>query len=504
MNNLITAVNKDMPLPPNGSTNLAGTKSILWEKIAVEPSQIAMKYDVSGNLTNDGVRSYYWNGEGMLVRVQGSGCGASASLLRADYGYDGLNRKVRSRDYVYTNSSWTLTRDIAYVYDGWNPVAEISATNCQLSKSYVWGLDLSGTLQGAGGVGGLLSSIQHQGSSIIPHFFSYDGNGNVVNLLDMSSGSISAHYEYDPFGRLICKEGVYADDNEYRFSTKRYNAAWSLYDYGYRHYSPDLGRWMSRDPIQSANLYIGLLNKPVLGIDRLGLDFDFLGYYVGQYLMHVGEIVNKFGASVGLTEGVWESLEASQSYQDGMTEAKKSMIDDAWAALTARSGGPNNANITFTAQDYDCGRRHPLEGGKTVGENVANVVNLTAWNAALTIGHYNMSASFDSMTATCDAGVPLTMNGEQTCLYRCTASGTMTIYIDDRYSFGGDLYGTGSSKGGAGRFGTYLGQESAGDPTAEFDNNIIADTVLGWGAPFDIHGQRNYTIDQETFDNTWP
>jgi len=72
-NNLITAVNKDYPLPPNGSTNLAGTKSILWEKVAVEPSQIAMKYDVSGNLTNDGVRSYYWNGEGMLVRVQGSG-----------------------------------------------------------------------------------------------------------------------------------------------------------------------------------------------------------------------------------------------------------------------------------------------------------------------------------------------------------------------------------------------------------------------------------------------
>ena len=34
MNNLITAVNKDMPLPPNGSTNLAGTKSILWEKVA--------------------------------------------------------------------------------------------------------------------------------------------------------------------------------------------------------------------------------------------------------------------------------------------------------------------------------------------------------------------------------------------------------------------------------------------------------------------------------------
>ncbi len=61
---------------------------------------------------------------------------------------------------------------------------------------------------------------------------------------NMDSGSVSAHYEYDPFGRLVCKEGSYADENEYRFSTKRYNVAWGLYDYGYRHYSPDLGRWI--------------------------------------------------------------------------------------------------------------------------------------------------------------------------------------------------------------------------------------------------------------------
>jgi len=119
----------------------------------------------------------------------------------------------------------------------------------------------------------LLSSIQHQGSSIIPHFFSYDGNGNVVNLVDLDTGTISAHYEYDPFGRLVCKEGTYADDNEYRFSTKRYCSQWSLYDYGYRHYSADLGRWMSRDPMgerQAANLYLFTGNSPVAFWDLLG------------------------------------------------------------------------------------------------------------------------------------------------------------------------------------------------------------------------------------------
>jgi len=89
----------------------------------------------------------------------------------------------------------------------------------------------------------------------------------------MDTGAISAHYEYDPFGRLVCKEGSYADENEYRFSTKRYCSKWGLYDYGYRHYSPDLGRWMSRDPIgeqDGPNIYCFNASASD-GVDNLGL-----------------------------------------------------------------------------------------------------------------------------------------------------------------------------------------------------------------------------------------
>ena len=185
------------------------------------------------------------------------------------------------------------TSDRWYLYDGWNCVAEIDlqSSSRQVIKSYTWGLDLSGSLSGAGGVGGLLS-IQHkwfskpphlaaldkpphpQVTNVIPYLVFCDGNGNIVNLVDIDTGAISAHYEYDPFGRLVCKEGSYADDNEYRFSTKRYNAAWSLYDYGYWHYSPDLGRWKSRDPIWEVggmNLYSTSQNNPLIMIDRDGL-----------------------------------------------------------------------------------------------------------------------------------------------------------------------------------------------------------------------------------------
>ncbi|MDI9382261.1 MAG: hypothetical protein QM845_15530, partial [Verrucomicrobiota bacterium] len=56
-------------------------------------------------------------------------------------------------------------RDTICLYEGWNVVAELdaNATNARL-RTYVWGLDLSGTRQGAGGVGGLLWVNNYQTS----------------------------------------------------------------------------------------------------------------------------------------------------------------------------------------------------------------------------------------------------------------------------------------------------------------------------------------------------
>jgi hypothetical protein len=72
-NNLITAVNKDAPLPRIGDTKRLDMKSIKWETINVEPSLMVPTYDARGNLTSDGVRTYTWNGHNQLARIQDSG-----------------------------------------------------------------------------------------------------------------------------------------------------------------------------------------------------------------------------------------------------------------------------------------------------------------------------------------------------------------------------------------------------------------------------------------------
>jgi len=124
-----------------------------------------------------------------------------------------------------------------------------------------------------GGVGGLLWICNFQ-SPIGHHFAAYDGNGNVVALVSATAGTETARYEYGPFGEPIRVSGLAATLNPFRFSTKRTCNTTDLVLYEYRAYSPCLGRWMSRDPVEETgggNLYEFVFGNPLNNFDRLGL-----------------------------------------------------------------------------------------------------------------------------------------------------------------------------------------------------------------------------------------
>ncbi|MBN8458317.1 MAG: hypothetical protein J0M04_10835 [Verrucomicrobia bacterium] len=130
--------------------------------------------------------------------------------------------------------------------DGWNRIAGWSGTS--LSKVYLWGLDLSGTTQGAGGVGGLLSMLD-VGTSV-SYYPTYDGKGNVsesINSNGSGAAMLAAHFEYDPFGNLTAGTSGTAAAFPYRFSTKPQDPVSGLLYYGYRWYDPLTGRWPSRE-----------------------------------------------------------------------------------------------------------------------------------------------------------------------------------------------------------------------------------------------------------------
>ena len=163
-----------------------------------------------------------------------------------------------------------------------------AASSNALLKTHTRGLDLSGSLQGAGGVGGLISVKEHSGTHAGTYHFAYDANGNVSEVLKKNPGSLvagaktlthdadsnlAAHYEYDPFGNTIRSTGAYAAANPFRFSTKYRDAETALYYYGFRHYDPATGRWPSRDPLEEfgvLNLYAFIGNNGANAWDYLG------------------------------------------------------------------------------------------------------------------------------------------------------------------------------------------------------------------------------------------
>ena len=104
------------------------------------------------------------------------------------------------------------------------------------------------------------------------YFPGYDNNGNVVGYWD-ESGSIVAEFAYDAFGNTISSSGTMASVFPHRFSTKYYDAETDLYYYGYRYYSPNIGRWISRDPIGELggnNQYAFCKNRSLFCIDKKG------------------------------------------------------------------------------------------------------------------------------------------------------------------------------------------------------------------------------------------
>src|SRR5436190_353208 len=107
-------------------------------------------------------------------------CAASKDLSRPArkklvFTYDYMGRRVEKVVSTWNGSAYASAVTTRFVYDGWNLLAELDGDNSNAVKcSYMWGLDLSGSLQGAGGVGGLLT-VNPGGTN--GYFAVYDGNG---------------------------------------------------------------------------------------------------------------------------------------------------------------------------------------------------------------------------------------------------------------------------------------------------------------------------------------
>jgi len=93
-----------------------------------------------------------------------------------------------------------------------------------LQTSFMWGQDLSGTMDQAGGIVGLMMvQVGPAGpSGPTTHFVAYDANGNITALVN-SNQMVVARYHYGPYGNTLAASGPLVGANLYRFSNKQWH-----------------------------------------------------------------------------------------------------------------------------------------------------------------------------------------------------------------------------------------------------------------------------------------
>jgi RHS repeat-associated protein len=250
--------------PPGGGYSRYGAGSSSYGPVGLKSGSGA-QIGVTTTLA-----SYEFDDENQLVSV------TQGSDRRTTFVYDGKRRRRVTREETKGSSGWGLASETRYVYDGMRVMQERNINGVP-TVAYTRGPDLSGTLEGAGGIGGLLARSEWDGSAWSRHaFYHSDGVGNVTALAVPNGNDIAlaGSYRYDPFGRLIGTPTGLAAINTQRYSSKDWHNASGFYYFGYRFYDPATQRWLNRDPIGEeggVNLYGYVGNNPVDNVDPLGL-----------------------------------------------------------------------------------------------------------------------------------------------------------------------------------------------------------------------------------------
>ena len=224
-------------------------------------------YDVYGNLIKTPDAEYTYDLHNRLCEVR-------KGDLTVKYSYDPLGQRIKTEEINAKDA-----KIIQFLMSGMVEQARMelapsdsSITNSQFVirnlQFHTLGLDIAQSLTATGGVGAVLASTTYnfslslgegQGEGVMSQHYLYDGNGNVISACD-SKGEIIAKLAYSPFGLpyvALAKEGekLSGADLPFTFSTKPVDASGFVY-YGYRYYSPELGRWLSRDPISNKDFFL--------------------------------------------------------------------------------------------------------------------------------------------------------------------------------------------------------------------------------------------------------
>lgn len=185
-----------------------------------------------------------------------------------EYTYDKLSKHRVMRTETSASGVKTITK---FVYNGDLLVSE-NDENDEVLRSYTWD-----------GQENLISMFTKDSQGKMQeYFYLKNGHSDIIGLAD-SSGKKVISYNYDAWGNLVNAAGVQEniDLNNYALNPRMFSGYWydvklGLYYMKARMYSPEIGRFLSQDPVKLSastldqNPYIYCANNPVNRIDPSG------------------------------------------------------------------------------------------------------------------------------------------------------------------------------------------------------------------------------------------
>lgn len=360
----------DRALNLNSRTNNAGGSSISTYTVnnlnqVTSGAGQSCSYDTNGNMIARGGPALEYDAENQLVLY------TVVSGPRTEFVYDGLGRmRIRNEYNWVSGTNYSLSSQTGYLYDGMRAIQERTSLTTP-AVAYTRGADLSSTLEGAGGIGGMLgrSHGYSAGTWSTHHFYHADGNGNITYLVNTSQGH-GCSYQYSPYGVLLNSASgtLTATANAYRFSSKEFIGNPGLYYYGFRFYDPNLQRWINRDPLEEdggVNLYRFSENSPTRSVDPYGLSPSLNP----QNQLWACEAVETVAGSTGRRAAVDAAVKAFNATKDAARQALSKALSG--------GNGPAHHIATLEARQAPIAQRAAQGGFNWNGAN--NGIRLPEW-----------------------------------------------------------------------------------------------------------------------------
>jgi RHS repeat-associated protein len=312
------------------------------------------KYDSNGNMISkiDSTQTTYYdyNYEDQLIRVK-------TPTETITYTYNALGLR---------NSRTDSYGSIKYLWDGYSVSLEENELH-QTLVSYIWGDILDEVI------------CMERGSSI--YYYTQDALLSISDILN-ESGKVVEHYNYNVFGKPHIKSSI---DNTLFFTGSKYDFKINLQYNRYRYYSPDLGRFITRDPIgysSGLNLYEYVWSNPVIYLDPYGLVVQqiifnaimgviagdmpggsVIGSAIGGILgtplgipgiILIGIVGSFLGGLIGFDEAVMNSISFAMNYMRARATLGKKVIPNIKKGLGGQCPTfiqlSNNTETTFFYQ----------------------------------------------------------------------------------------------------------------------------------------------------------